>query len=127
MFKHTLTLVCLLALVCAASTLTGCKKSAIDQALDSDANGYVCLDCEAKFYTDREVFASHCPKCKKVNVEQVLGFVCETDKTVMVAARSRGARACSKCGKPASGVTIPKEADLKAWGAVKYAASDVGG
>lgn len=110
-----------------AVLLAGCKKSAVDKALDSDANGYVCLDCETTFYTDREVFASHCPKCKKPNIEQVLGYVCEGDKTVAIGPRSRGARSCPKCGRPCSAITIPRESDLKAWGATKVPGAEVGG
>lgn len=113
--------------LCCIALFSGCKKSAVDQALDSDANGYMCLDCEAKFYTDRDVFASYCPKCKKPNVEQVLGYVCEKDKAVAIGPRSRGARSCPKCGVPSTAVSIPRENDLKAWGAPKATGAEVGG
>src|SRR6059036_1091369 len=54
----------------------GCKQRRIDQALESDANGYLCQVCKAKFYTDRAVFANVCPSCKSTQLAQVVGFVC---------------------------------------------------
>lgn len=115
-----------LALIVVAG-IAGCGRSQADKALDSDANGYVCLACNAKFYTDREVFASFCPACKKPNVEQVLGFVCPVDKHVTMGTRVRGAVACEKCGKGTTAISIPRENELKSWGAAKKQAADVGG
>ena len=108
-------------------SLPGCKKSQVDQALDSDANGYICRQCQAKFYTAREVFPTRCPECKQPRVEMVLGFVCPTDQQVTLAPRGKGTAACSKCGKATSSLSIPREADFKAWGATKRNAADVGG
>jgi len=44
---------CLAAMSC---LLASCKKDATFDALDTDANGYLCLKCGAKFYTERTVF-----------------------------------------------------------------------
>jgi len=97
-----------------------------DAALDSDANGFLCLDCQAKFYTDRMVFANHCPACQKPRVEMVVGFVCPADGEVTYAPRGRGALACQKCGKVTNRLTIPRELELKAWGAEHKTAAEVG-
>jgi hypothetical protein len=106
--------------------LAGCGTREGDAALDSDANGFLCLDCKAKFYTDRTVFANHCPSCQKPNIEMVVGFVCPGDGEVTYAPRGKGAMACAKCGKVTRGLAIPREAELKAWGAAHKTASEVG-
>lgn len=116
-----------LMLAAIASLFTGCGKNAVDSALDSDANGFICPNCKAKFYTDRNVYARICPMCQKVRVEMVLGFVCPEDKHVTYAARGKGSAACEQCGKVTSDLIIPREAGLKAWGAVKKTKSEVGG
>jgi hypothetical protein len=121
------TMMLLSAAVAMLVVAAGCKDSKLEKALESDANGYVCQQCSAKFYTAREVFAGHCPQCKKPDIEQAIGFSCPADKHVTVAARSRGARRCEKCGGPTSGISIPGEAELKAWGATKKTAAEVGG
>jgi hypothetical protein len=117
----------LLATAALAVLLAGCGGNSADKALDSNANGYVCTACDGKFYTDRDVFATRCPSCRKRNVEQVLGFVCSHDKEVTIATRGRGAVACQKCGRGTSAIVIPREADLQAWGADKRTAAEVGG
>lgn len=118
----------LTALILFASFLVGgCGRNAADQALDSDANGYLCLACGTKFYTDRDVFATRCPSCSKPSVDQVLGFVCSADKHVTLATRGRGAMACEKCGKGTTAVSIPREQEFKTWGAAKKSAAEVGG
>lgn len=99
--------------------LTGCSDRKIDEALDTDANGYVCQKCSTKFYTERSIFAGHCPQCKVPNIEQVIGFVCEADKHVTLAGRGRGFHACEQCGKSTSAFSRPRESDLKVWGAAK--------
>lgn len=109
----------------ASALLTGCGDKQVDQALDTDANGYVCQKCPARFYTDRSVFAGHCPECKAPNIEQVIGFVCEADKHVTLAGRGRGFHACEKCRKATSAFSRPREADLKAWGAVRKSDAEV--
>ena len=82
-------------LVVALLLVAGCGKSTVDQALDSDANGYVCLACQAKFYTDRTVFPTRCPDCKKPDIEEALGFICQADQSVVIG--PRGQRS-AKCG-----------------------------
>src|SRR5512133_1712330 len=98
-------------------TVTGCKDRKVEQGLESDANGFFCNQCSAKFYTDRRIFASYCPQCKQAAIEPVIGFSCPADKHVTLGPRSRGARRCEKCGQATSGMVIPAEADFKAWGA----------
>jgi DNA-directed RNA polymerase subunit RPC12/RpoP len=108
--------------------LTACSPEAdVDAALDSDANGYVCMGCGAKFYTDRIVFASRCAGCSKPNIEQAVAFICETDRQVNIGPRTSRAMRCQQCGRPATGLGIPRRADLEKWGAPKKSAAEVGG
>lgn len=109
-----------------AALLAGCGDSAQKQVLETDANGFQCEACKAKFYTDADTFANHCPQCKQPQVQQVVGFVCPVDQHVTVAPRSRGSVRCEKCGKPVSGLCIPKAKDLQAWGAARKTAAEVG-
>ncbi len=109
-----------------AALLAGCGDSAQKQVLETDANGFQCEACKAKFYTDADTFANHCPQCKQPQVQQVVGFVCPADQHVTVAPRSRGSVRCEKCGKPVSGLCIPKAKDLQAWGAARKTAAEVG-
>jgi hypothetical protein len=105
----------------------GCGKSQVDEALSSDANGYYCLKCQSKFYTERTVFPTRCPQCKKTNIEQVMGFVCDADKQMTLGPRGRGAVPCSKCGKMTMALALPRENDMKSWGAVKKTEAEVTG
>ena len=107
--------------------LVGCGKSQINKGLESDANGYLCLSCKAKFYTARDVFAGHCPQCQAPNVQLVVGVVCPADNHVTLFARGRGSGVCEECGKPVQAIFIPGEKELKAWGATKKTAAEVGG
>lgn len=107
--------------------LCGCGKDSVDQALDSDANGYLCRGCQAKFYVDREVFADFCPNCKSVGIDQVVGFVCQGDGHTTVGPRGRGSMRCEKCGQPTTGLSIPRAADLQAWGAAQKTRKEVCG
>jgi hypothetical protein len=103
-----------------------CRQSSVDQALDSDANGYYCAACDTEFYTAREVFANHCPKCKQTSLQQVLGHVCSADKHVTLAPRGRARVNCEQCGKPTASLSIPRAKDLETWGAAKKSAAEVG-
>ena len=115
------------AIVLAATVwVAGCGKGPEEAALDSDANGYLCLGCQSKFYTDRRVFANHCPACQKPQIEMVVGFVCPVDHYVTYGPRGRGSMKCGQCGKPTSGLSIPREAELKTWGAAHKTAAEVG-
>jgi len=106
--------------------VVGCGPGRDDSALDSDANGFLCLDCKAKFYTDRRVFPNYCPACQKPQVEMVVGFECASDGHVTYAPRGRGFAACEQCGKVSNGLVLPREAELKSWGAEHKTAKEVG-
>jgi uncharacterized OB-fold protein len=116
----------LILMMAAGLWLCGCGKSP-DQALESDANGFLCLSCKTKFYTDRKVFASRCPSCQKQPVERVLGFQCAADKHVTFAPRTAGSALCEQCRKSTSAVVFPRKADLVAWGAEFKKPAEVGG
>ena len=103
----------------------GCSRDNVEAALETDANGYICLECKEKFYTDRRVFPTKCPACKSVNVAQVVSFICDEDKEVNIGPRTLRSLPCPKCGKAATGLGIPREADLKAWGATHRSADEV--
>ena len=107
--------------------IPSCGRSKVDQALDSDANGYQCLECKSKFYTERNLFADFCPQCKNANIQPVVGFVCAADEHVTLAPRGRGFLPCAKCGKATSRLSIPRESDLKTWGAARKSRQEVGG
>lgn len=104
---------------------SGCFKSESEAALETDANGYLCQNCRAKFFTERAVFADICPNCKSLQLSQVVGFACRDDGFVTVAARGAGFVSCEKCRKPVSSLVIPREEDLKAWGAPKKSRTEV--
>ena len=105
----------------------GCKKADVDQALNSDANGYVCLSCKAKFYTARKVFATRCPDCKKQTIEQAMGFMCSTDQQMTIGSRSIRSMPCKQCGVNTAALAIPREADFKTWGASSKTEAEVTG
>ncbi len=103
--------------------LMGCQKDAGMAAIDTDANGYICLKCGAKFYTERTVFmGSQCPQCKENTLTQTVGYYCEKDQHLTIRAREgdpRGA-VCEKCeAHLANAMKAPREKDYKAWGATK--------
>ena len=103
----------------------GCGKSSVDRALASDARGYFCPGCRAKFYTAYEVVAAVCPQCKSNDIREVVGFVCSLDQHTTLAPRGRGAVPCEKCGKPASRLSLPREEELKTWQAVRKTQAEV--
>ena len=107
------------------TALAGCMKSEADAALETDANGYLCQNCRAKFYTDRKVFADICPGCKSFQLSQVVGFSCSEDNHITVAARGSGFTSCEKCQRNISNLVIPKEEDLTHWGAAKKSKTEV--
>jgi hypothetical protein len=113
-------------IIALAGWVSGCGKGPEEAALDSDANGYLCLGCQSKFYTDRRVFANHCPACQKPQIEMVVGFVCPVDHYVTYGPRGRGSLKCGQCGKFTSGLSIPREPELKTWGAAHKTAAEVG-
>jgi transposase-like protein len=103
--------------------LTGCKKEAALDAMESDANGYVCLKCGAKYYTGRTVFIGpKCPKCKEDLLVDVVGYYCEKDHQLTIRPR-RGDRVgpvCEVCQAPlVNAMRSPRQKDLIAWGAAE--------
>jgi hypothetical protein len=115
-------LLCLCVLFSAA---TACKKDVAFEAMDSDANGYVCLTCGAKLYTDRSVFIGpKCPKCNEDRLIEVVGYYCTKDQHLSIRARRGDPQGpmCDKCQEPlVNAMRSPREKDLKAWGATKAA------
>jgi len=115
-----------LLVVCLALLLpgaTGCKKDAALEAMESDANGYLCLKCGVKLYTERSVFIGpKCPKCQEDSLMDVVGYYCAKDQHLTIRA-SRGDRkgaVCEQCQQPlVNAMRSPREKDLKAWGATK--------
>ncbi|HWQ90217.1 MAG TPA: hypothetical protein VN673_00995 [Clostridia bacterium] len=103
----------------------GCKKSAAEDASDSDANGYLCLQCNAKMFTDRSVFIGpKCPKCQKDGLIEVIGYYCEKDQHLTIRPRAGdrlGATVCDKCRGPVPAMRLPRQKDLQAWGATEVA------
>src|SRR5450631_1091191 len=97
--------------------VSGCGKNVAKDASDSDANGYLCTKCGAKFYTSRSVFLGvTCPKCKADALVEVVGYVCEKDNHLTLKGRTNdrnGAEVCEKCGAPLGGMRLPREKDLK--------------
>jgi DNA-directed RNA polymerase subunit RPC12/RpoP len=102
--------------------MSGCRRDVAAEASDSDANGYVCQNCGAKFYTDRSVFlTAKCPKCQQDGLVEVVGYECPKDHHITIRARSgdRGSPACEQCQGRPGGMLLPREKQLKAWGATK--------
>jgi DNA-directed RNA polymerase subunit RPC12/RpoP len=116
---------CLLVVCVAAAMLvaTGCKKDAALEAMESDANGYVCLKCGVKLYTDRSVFIGpNCPKCHEDSLMDVVGYYCPKDQHLTIRPRRGGRQGavCEQCQQSlANAMRSPREKDLKAWGATQ--------
>ncbi|HWD18421.1 MAG TPA: hypothetical protein VHB20_04015 [Verrucomicrobiae bacterium] len=116
----------LLALVAVAAVFlaAGCKKEGGSAAIESDANGYLCLHCGAKIYTDSSMFlGAKCPKCHEDTLRAVVGYLCPKDHHVTIRTRTddtKGPVVCDLCGTPLVGNMVePHAADLVAWGAGK--------
>jgi hypothetical protein len=115
----------LLALVVVlAALVAGCKKDPAAQFITTDANGYFCLKCGAKFYTSRKVFLeSKCPKCQEYALEDVVGYLCKKDNHVTIRPRLRGPEGestCEICGVHLdTALVMPRETNLVIWGAIK--------
>ncbi len=102
----------------------GCKKDAATEAIETDANGYVCMNCGAKLYTSRNEFLeSKCPKCGQYTLVEVVGYMCEKDHHITIRPRvsgPKGAAVCEICGAHlTNAMVLPHEKDLIAWGATK--------
>jgi phage FluMu protein Com len=106
-----------------AAAMVSCTKDAATEASQSDANGYLCLKCGAKLYTARSDFLrSKCPKCQQDGLVEVVGYTCPKDNHNTLRGRSddrKGALVCEQCQGPLSGMHLPREKELQAWGATK--------
>jgi len=83
-----------------ATSLTACNKDPGLAAIETDANGYLCLKCGAKFYTERTVFmGSKCPQCNENTLRQTVGYYCEKDQhlTIRAGEGDRQGPVCEKC------------------------------
>jgi DNA-directed RNA polymerase subunit RPC12/RpoP len=102
----------------------GCSRDTSFDAIETDANGYLCMKCGAKLYTDRKVFLeSKCPKCGQDGLADVVGFKCVQDQRLTIRPKvsgPEGAAVCEQCGAHLKNAMVsPREADLKKWGATK--------
>ena len=114
----------LLWLAACVVVFAGCSRSQGFDALDTDANGYVCMKCSGKFYTARKVFLeSKCPKCGQDALADVVGYKCDKDQHLTLRPKvsgPEGAAICEQCGAQLKNAMVsPHEKDLKAWGAVQ--------
>jgi len=110
-------------LVALALVATACRKDPALNAMDSDANGYLCLKCGVKLYTDRSVFIGpQCPKCQQESLMDVVGYECPKDHHLTIRPKRGDNKplACEQCQGPlVNAMRAPRETDLKAWGATK--------
>lgn len=114
----------LLCLVALALLAAACKKNVAAEAIDSDANGYLCVKCGAKVYTDRKVFIGpQCPKCQQETLKDVVAYECPKDHhlTMRPSGGPSQVPPCEQCqGSLANTMRLPHEKDLQAWGATKF-------
>ena len=104
--------------------LAGCAKDPSMAVMETDAHGYACEKCGAKFYTGaKEFLGGKCPKCGEYTLADVVGYKCSADQHVTLRPKVTGvagASVCEKCGASLKNSMVsPRENDLKAWGAVK--------
>jgi hypothetical protein len=124
-------ILCMFSLLVIASLLMGCKDDVSQKAMESDANGYACVN-QHKFYTDRSLFADKCPQCGTIELTEVYGYICETKPTnpsnqpgcghVTLSPRQgnkSGGVLCEQCKRVLSVVKLPSSKELAAWGATK--------
>ncbi len=104
---------------------SGCRKSVAERAGESDANGYLCRQCDARFYTESGVFAERCPACSGLDIVPVIGFYCEIDGYTTLAARGADSVPCEKCGEKAAAIRLPHASEFAAWGAQKKSKAEV--
>ena len=117
----------ILGLTAVTLGLTGCGKDAALAAIETDAYGFQCTKCQAKFYTDRKSpLGSKCPKCQQDSIEDAIGYWCEKDQHMTIRLRvsgPAGEAVCEHCGAALKNAMIsPKQKDLVAWGAAKAGA-----
>lgn len=114
----------LLCLAAVAFVACACKRNVAMDAMNSDANGYVCLKCGVKLYTERSAFIGpQCPKCQEETLMDVVGYYCEKDRHLTIRPK-RGDRQpalCDQCQAPLpNAMRSPRANELKAWGAAKF-------
>jgi hypothetical protein len=102
----------------------GCSKQADMSAIETDAHGYLCQKCGAKFYTGRKVFMeSQCPKCQQYTLVDVVGYMCLQDHHLTILPRitgPQGTAICEVCqAHLTNAMASPHQKDLIAWGATK--------
>lgn len=111
-------------LIILAFFVAACRQDLATEAMDTDANGYLCLKCGVKLYTDRTVFIGpQCPKCHEELLMNVVGYSCEKDGHLTIRPRRGDLQApvCEQCKSPLNNtMRSPREKDLKAWGAAKF-------
>jgi len=108
-----------------AFLLSGCSKDPAMASIETDANGYYCIKCKVKLYTDRKVFLENCPKCGENGLVEVVGYVCDKDQHVTLRPKMSGpdgAAICELCGAGLKHSMVqPHAKDFEAWGATKAA------
>ena len=114
----------LLPLALVGFLIGGCSKDPNMEAIETDAHGYFCQGCRAKFYTDRNVFLeSKCPKCQQETLVDVTGYMCGKDHHLTIRPRvlgPEGAAICEVCRMHLKDARVePRKKDLLAWGATK--------
>lgn len=112
-------------LLCCASLGLGCRQNAGEAAGHSDANGYVCRACKAKFFTKRSVFAARCPSCRSVDLAPVVGFLCDKDGHTTLTTSRDDPVTCEQCQTRLANIRLPHEKELRAWGAEQKNKKDV--
>jgi len=105
----------------------GCRRSASFDAVNSDANGYLCAECGARFYTSENVFADHCPSCPSTDLLPLVGYVCPRDRHVTITIKSNAGMLCEQCGATVTSVKLPRARELEAWNAVRRNRAEVCG
>ncbi len=103
---------------------TGCRKDVAMEAIESDANGYLCLKCGVKLYTARKVFIGpQCPKCQQESLMDVVGYHCKKDDHLTIRPTRGDTQpvVCDVCKTPlVNAMRLPRQKDLQAWGATKF-------
>ena len=108
-----------------AGLLCGCRESVAEAAGDSDANGYLCRGCNARFFTKRSVYAAHCPSCRSVKLAPIVGFVCDKDGHTTLTPRKGDSAECEQCQTKVVNIRLPHAKELRAWGAEEKNKKDV--
>jgi hypothetical protein len=106
-------------------SVSGCKKNAIEDASYSNVNGYLCVKCNTKFYTEEKVYAEFCPGCKTGSMQPIVAYTCPKDGHLTLVPHSQQKVQCEQCQETLVGSKLPREPELVAWGAAKKSKADV--